>query len=78
MTKASWQEQTLQKYYPDYLSEKNFKLILKRFSSWQKKNSQGVVGIVGLYNSPCLIFSYAPLVEGNQRFENFCQAIDEI
>ena len=37
MTKASWQEQTLQKYYPDYLSEKNFKLILKRFSSWQKK-----------------------------------------
>ena len=37
MTKASWQEQTLQKYYPDYLSKKNFKLILKRFSSWHKR-----------------------------------------
>ena len=37
MTKASWQEQTLQKYYPYYLSKKNFKLILKRFSSWQKR-----------------------------------------
>ena len=33
----------------------------------------GIVGIVGLYNSPCLIFSYASLVEGNQGFENFCQ-----
>tara|TARA_B100000315_G_C14494851_1_gene549431 strand:- start:75 stop:959 length:885 start_codon:yes stop_codon:yes gene_type:complete len=37
MTKARWQEQTLQKYYPDYLSKKNFKLILKRFSSWHKR-----------------------------------------
>ena len=37
MTKASWQEQTLQKYYPYYLSKKNFKLILKRFSSWHKR-----------------------------------------
>ena len=37
MNEANWQEQTLQQYYPDYLSEKNFKLILKRFSSWHKK-----------------------------------------
>ena len=40
MTEANWQEQTLQQYYPDYLSKKNFKLILKRFSSWQKKASK--------------------------------------
>jgi len=37
MTEANWQEETLQKYYPDYLSKKNFNLILKRFSSWQKR-----------------------------------------
>ncbi len=37
MTKTSWQEQILQKYYPYYLSKKNFKLILEQFSSWQKK-----------------------------------------
>lgn len=37
MTEANWQEQTLQQYDPDYLPEKNFKLILKRFSSWHKK-----------------------------------------
>jgi hypothetical protein len=37
MTKTSWQEQILQKYYPYYLSKKNFKLILEQFSSWQKR-----------------------------------------
>ncbi len=37
MTEANWQEQTLHQYYPDYLSKKNFKLILKRFSSWHKR-----------------------------------------
>ena len=37
MNEANWQEQTLQQYYPDYLSKKNFKLILKRFSSWHKR-----------------------------------------
>ena len=51
--------------------------LFKRGSLRNLKSCQflyfGMVGIVGLYNSPCLIFSYAPLVEGNQRFENFCQ-----
>ena len=37
MTEANWQEQTLQQYYPYYLSKNNFNLILKRFSSWQKR-----------------------------------------
>lgn len=37
MDESSWQEQTLQKYYPNYLSKKNFKRILEQFSSWQKR-----------------------------------------
>jgi hypothetical protein len=37
MTEANWQEQTLQQYYPYYLSKNNFNLILQRFSSWQKR-----------------------------------------
>ena len=36
-------------------------------------NSKKVITVI-----PFLIFSYAPLVEGNQRFENFYQATDEI